>query len=64
MGTDWVRHVGYDEVLQPGMAIMLEPCPITKDGNLGMFLGRTYIITEDGYECMSETPLELTIVKP
>ncbi len=64
MGPDWVRHEGYDEVLQPGMAIMLEPCPITKDGNLGMFTGRTYIITEDGHECMSKYPLELTVVKP
>jgi len=64
MGPDWVRHDEYDEVLQPGMAIMLEPCPITKDGNLGIFLGRTYIITEDGYECLSKYPLELTVVKP
>ncbi len=64
MGPDWVHNDGYDEVLQPGMAIMLEPCPITKDGNFGIFLGRTYIITEDGYECLSKYPLELTVVKP
>jgi Xaa-Pro aminopeptidase len=64
MGPDWVNHEGYDEVLQPGMAIMLEPCPITKDGNLGLFLGRTYVITKDGNECLSKYPLELTIVNP
>jgi Xaa-Pro aminopeptidase len=64
MGPDWVHHDGYDEVLQPGMAIMLEPCPITKDGNFGLFLGRTYIITEDGNECLSKYPLELTVVNP
>jgi Xaa-Pro aminopeptidase len=64
MGPDWVRHDGYDEVLQPSMVIMLAPYPNTKDGNLGIFLGRTYVITEDGNDCLSKYPLEFTVVKP
>jgi Xaa-Pro dipeptidase len=64
MGPHSTGHDGFDEVLQPGMEIMLEPCPITADGNLGLFLGRTYIITADGHECVSKYPLELTVVEP
>jgi Xaa-Pro aminopeptidase len=55
-------HKGYDNLLQPGMEIMLEPCPITADGNLGMFLGRTCIITEAGHEWVTKLPVELYTV--
>jgi hypothetical protein len=41
---------------------MLEPNPITPDGNLGLFVGRTYIITEDGAEQVTKYPLELVVV--
>jgi Xaa-Pro dipeptidase len=64
MGPYSTGHDGFDEVLQPGMEIMLEPCPISAEGNLGLFLGRTYVITEDGHECVSKYPFELTVVKP
>ncbi len=63
MGVYSTSDDGFDKVLQPGMEIMLEPCPITADGNLGLFLGRTYVITEDGHECVSKYPLELTVVR-
>ncbi|NNE89757.1 MAG: aminopeptidase P family protein [Silicimonas sp.] len=52
----------YDAVLKPGMVLMPEPNPITADGRLGMFVGHTFIVTEDGRECVDEWPLELTTV--
>lgn len=64
MGPYFVRHKDYDYVLQPGMEIMLEPCPITADGKLGMFLGRTFLITNGGQERVTQYPLELTTVRP
>lgn len=64
MGPYFVRHKDYDYVLQPGMEIMLEPCPITADGKLGMFLGRTFLITTGGQERVTQYPLELTVVRP
>lgn len=47
---------------EPNMTVMLEPNPITPDGNLGLFLGRTFIITEDGNEAVTKYPLELIMV--
>lgn len=57
-----VRHQGFDDIIQPGMEIMLEPCPISIDGNFGMFLGRTFIIKEKGHERVTTYPMELTTV--
>lgn len=59
-----VRHQGFDATIQPGMEIMLEPCPISIDGNFGMFLGRTFLITETGQELVTKYPMELTVVEP
>lgn len=52
----------FEEVLKPGMVLMPEPNPITADGRLGMFVGHTFIVTEDGRECVDDWPLELTVV--
>ncbi|MFQ5855509.1 MAG: M24 family metallopeptidase [Anaerolineae bacterium] len=72
-GIDFVTstpHITVEEIrtrpgethFEPNMTVMLEPNPITPDGNLGLFLGRTYIVTEDGYERVTNYPLELTTV--
>lgn len=53
------NHKEYDNLIQPGMEIMLEPCPITHDGDLGMFLGRTCVITEEDKEWVTKLPIEL-----
>ena len=52
----------YDAILKPGMVLMPEPNPITADGRLGMFVGHTVIVTEDGHECVDDWPLELVVV--
>ena len=41
---------------------MLEPDTITADGLLGLFIGRTFVITETGGYSVSETPIETFIV--
>ena len=53
----------FEAIMQPGMVIMAEPNPITADGNLGMFVGHTFIVTESGHECVDDWPIELTVVK-
>jgi Xaa-Pro aminopeptidase len=63
-------HVMYDhadagddeKVLAPGQVAMLEPNVITMDGKLGMFFGRTFVITEDGANRVTKFPLELVVV--
>jgi Xaa-Pro dipeptidase len=51
----------FEQVMRPGMVVMAEPNPITADGTLGMFVGHTFIVTEDGRECVDEFPLELVV---
>ena len=61
--TDRLETEGsFDEVLQPGMVLVVEPTPITQDGTLGMFFGHTFLVTETGRECLDEFPWQLTVV--
>ena len=57
-----IHGADFEQTLQAGMVIMSEPNPATKDGRLGMFFGRTYIITESGNEAVTKYPFELTVV--
>jgi Xaa-Pro aminopeptidase len=60
------EHVGgveIDKVLKPGMIIMAEPNPITADGTFGIFLGHTFIVTQDGHEVVDKFPLEIAVAK-
>ncbi len=50
-----------DKVFRPGMVTMAEPNPITADGLFGIFLGHTYIVTDDGHECVDAFPLEIAV---
>ena len=50
-----------DGVMRPGQVVMLEPNPIDADGNLGMFLGHTFIVTEDGHEDITDRPVEMVV---
>lgn len=51
----------FERTLKPGMTVMLEPDPITADGLLGMFVGRTFVITGDGSYSATKFPVELTV---
>lgn len=57
--TDKVECEPFDEVLKPGMVIMIEPNPITPDGRFGIFLGHTFIVTESGREVLDRWPLKI-----
>ena len=50
-----------DKVFLPGMVTMAEPNPITADGMFGIFLGHTFIVTQDAHEVVDKFPLELAI---
>ena len=52
-----------EEVLEPGQVVMLEPNPIDRDGNLGMFYGHTFILTDSGSEMITERPMEIVITR-
>ena len=60
--TDRVESEDSDDVLQPGMVLVVEPTPITADGSLGMFFGHTFLVTDTGRECLDQFPWQLTVV--
>lgn len=60
--TDHVDSEAGDDILQPGMVLVVEPTPVTADGSLGMFFGHTFAVTETGRECLDEFPWQLSVV--
>ncbi len=60
--TDHVQAEEYEQVLQPGMVLVIEPNAVTADGMFGIFFGHTFIITERETECVDGYPWELTVV--
>jgi Xaa-Pro aminopeptidase len=50
-------------VMRANQVVMLEPNPITADGDLGMFFGHTFIITETGNEMVTERPFEMVVTQ-
>src|SRR6266850_2216037 len=63
ISAEHVKGEEIDMVLKPGMIIMAEPNPITPDGNFGIFLGHTFIVTNDGHEVVDQFPLEIAVAK-
>ncbi|MGI0081377.1 MAG: hypothetical protein ACRECH_17365, partial [Nitrososphaerales archaeon] len=59
--VDKVVAEPYERTLKPGMTVMLEPNPITLEGDLGIFVGRSYLITESDCEAITKTPIEMLI---
>ena len=60
--TDHVGAEPFERTFKPGMVFMAEPNPITADGQFGIFLGHTFIVTESGNECVDKFPWELVVV--
>jgi Xaa-Pro aminopeptidase len=58
---DKISAEPYERTLKVGMTVMLEPDAITLDGSLGLFIGRSYVITQTGHEALTKTPIELLI---
>lgn len=63
IGRERIIAFDYERTFKPGMTLMLEPDAITADGLLGLFVGRTFVITEDGGYAVSKSPVELTVVE-
>jgi len=59
--THAVEAEEFEREFKPGMVFMAEPNPITADGMFGIFLGHTFIVTENGNECVDKFPWELAI---
>jgi len=62
IGREKISAFDFERTFKPGMTLMLEPDAITADGLLGLFVGRTYVITETGGYPVSKAPVELTVV--
>ncbi|HZU06135.1 MAG TPA: Xaa-Pro peptidase family protein [Chloroflexota bacterium] len=60
--TDHIEAEPFEQELQPGMVLVVEPNAVSADGRFGMFFGHTFIITDDGHECVDSYPWELTVV--
>src|SRR6476660_8801045 len=58
---DSVQAEPFEQVFKPGMVFMAEPNPISADGQFGIFLGHTFIVTETGNECVDDFPWELAV---
>lgn len=52
----------FERTFKPGMVFMPEPNPITANGEFGIFLGHTLIVTQTGHERIDNWPLELVLV--
>ena len=61
--TDHIQAEEYEQVLQPGMVLVIEPNAVTADGMFGIFFGHTFIITDGDPECVDGYPWELTVVR-
>jgi Xaa-Pro aminopeptidase len=59
---DGVHGEAFEQVFRPGMVFMAEPNPITADGQFGIFMGHTFIVTETGNECCDKFPWEMVVV--
>src|SRR3954463_16250535 len=51
----------FEQTFKPGMVFMAEPNPIPADGQFGIFVGHTFIVTEIGNECVDKFPWELAV---
>jgi Xaa-Pro aminopeptidase len=61
--TDHIQAEEYEQVLQPGMVLVIEPNAVTADGMFGIFFGHTFIITDGEPECVDGYPWQLTVVR-
>ncbi len=60
--TDEVKGAPFDMTIQPGMSYGIEITPINADGTFGIFLSRSYAVTENGVQALTPFPVEDFIV--
>ena len=52
-----------NDEIKEGMTFIVEPNPVTKDKNAAMFLGDTFVITNNGCECLNSFPPKFSVVE-
>ncbi len=62
ISTDQVKAQPYEQVIAPGTAFSIEITPINLDGTFGMFMARSYVMTEQGRRDITPYPQDEIIV--
>ena len=64
ISTDVIKGGAPDDLIKPGMTLSIEITPVKADGSFGIFLSRTYVITDDGHLDVTPYPLDEIISVP
>ncbi len=62
ISLDEVKGEPYDMVMQPGMAYGIEITPVSADGTFGIFVSRSFAITDGGVQALTPYPVDEIIV--
>ena len=60
--TDQIKGASMGLEIKPNTTFAIEITPINKDGTYGMFMSRSYVITEDGHRDITPYPMDEIIV--
>jgi Xaa-Pro aminopeptidase len=60
--VDQIKAQPFEQTLVPGMTLAIDITPISADGTFGMFMGRTYAMTETGQRDLTPYPIEEILV--
>ncbi|MGE4248878.1 MAG: M24 family metallopeptidase [Parvibaculaceae bacterium] len=61
---DWITNRAYDGQIEPGMVLCVESYVGEVDGPEGVKLEQQILITDDGWELLSDYPFEDDLLKP
>lgn len=62
ISTDQVKAKEYEKVIAPGTAFSIEITPINRDGTFGMFMARSYVMTEKGRRDITPYPQDEILI--
>ena len=60
--VDHIAATNFDRVLSAGMVMNIESTPVSAEGTHGMFVSRSYAITDGAPECLTPYPLDDFVV--
>jgi Xaa-Pro dipeptidase len=64
ISLDKIGGASSEDVIQPGMTFSIEITPVKADGTFGMFLSRSYVVTEEGHIDITPYPMDELVVVP
>lgn len=56
------ERIASDEPLKPGMTLIVEPLPYSKDYNIGFFIADTFAVTEGAPKKLNRFPQQFVVV--